>query len=308
MSYHLKIIKIHFELLMLGTALVLLCQQIEAQDDEKKSAEAPRWTAFKELTAERIPEADWSAFYGFTVAGNTTVVEDRFLYPISDPPLFTGDRIISVKSKRVETKEQLYEELNSYLKSPISIRVERASRGGKPKELRIEVTRVDHELMRTELGKRNRPWTPNVRVPRLTSSEPYSFGVIPPNIRAEIVGYCDDLQDDQGNRLPVLAAGPIPAKGISRAEFADRHKLFKDIGHFVLLDKRNKRRSYLPPPPYFGSILVTNLRDEVLKTGDMVGLSESSVLVEDPMKIKVDGKERKVSVLTVCEFGYDNEY
>lgn len=293
--------------------ILILCMALAAptvpgQLQPSPVPEAPKWTTFLSVTEQRVPEEVWDSFYGFNVVGESTIVRDRFLYPVADPPLFTGDRIVSVKSRPVETREQLFKELNSFASAPISIKVERASRLGKPRTLTIHLHRADSELLRQHLGQRiqNHVFARPAKLPLLASNDVYGFGTIPSDMAAEIVGFCDDLKHRDGHPIPVLVGVPVVTGSMSKSEYAARQKLFKEIGDFVILDKRDPKNSFFLQQPYAGDILKSKLRRDVWKVGEHVGLAESLVLVEDPMKLHVDGKERKVSVLTLCNFHHDN--
>lgn len=286
----------------------VVCAQVSGQEVKTKPADAPRWTAFRQLTPKNVPEEDWDGFYGFKVTGDTTIVGERFFYPLPDPPLFAGDRIVSVRNQAVATKVELFEQLNSIPNSPISIKIERPSRGAQPRQIKLDLHRGDAELLRKELGKADQTWRPSIKTPQLSSAEPDAFGTLPPNITAEIVGYCDEIMDQDDNRLPVLMAKPVATSGTSRSQFVNRVKLLKGIGYFILVDKRSQKPGFSANLKYFGEVLYSTLRHDHWKVGEQLGLREPMVLVEEPITTSIDGKERKVSVLSLCSWDFDNEY
>lgn len=150
-----------------------------------------QWSSFKPVTEELIPEdqrdiseqtvvkgkvvpkeirVDW---YGFTLDGDTNIVEDRFQYPVADPTLAPGDKIIMIRTTEVSNAAQIDSELrNSPTKSPISITVEREI-DGDTKPVKISLHRAKSLILNGLLDRSIR-----VQPSKLRSSEVGAWGSV----------------------------------------------------------------------------------------------------------------------------------
>ena len=148
-----------------------------------------QWSSFKPVTEELIPEdqrdiseqtvvkgkvvpkeirVDW---YGFTLDGDTNIVEDRFQYPVADPTLAPGDKIIMIRTTEVSNAAQIDSELrNSPTKSPISITVEREI-DGDTKPVKISLHRAKSLILNGLLDRKI-----SVQPPMLRSSKEGTWG------------------------------------------------------------------------------------------------------------------------------------
>jgi|GEM_PF-2023834 len=124
-----------------------------------------QWSSFKPVTKELIPRdqreinqqtvaegnvipkeirVDW---YGFTMKNGTNVVQDRYQYPVSDPVLATGDKIVRVRTTDVTDADQVTKALRE---SPdtdsVSISVERIL-DGTTKLVKITLYRANSILL-----------------------------------------------------------------------------------------------------------------------------------------------------------------
>jgi hypothetical protein len=90
-----------------------------------------QWSSFRSVREELLPDdqrdidnqtvekgkvvpkeirVDW---YGFTLEDDTNVVEDIFQYPVADPTLFPGDKIIKVRTRDVRNADEITRELRA---------------------------------------------------------------------------------------------------------------------------------------------------------------------------------------------------
>lgn len=268
-------------------------------------AQSPRWTEFRDLTEREVPEAVWQSFYGFTVVEDTTVVKDRFRYPISEPPLFSGDIIVKVKGRTVTDKESLLTALNSESKGPILVEVERKTLEGPASTINVKLFRGREELIRKSvLTKSQVPFSYG----QLSSVSTHSFGMLP-KTQAVLTGFCDELQDAEGGRLPVFRATPVAPRDPSQksmAEWRATVRLYKSLGPFVLMDKRTDETRKIAQYAFYGGIIRSEVPQNRWRKGDLTIIDSAGVLVEGKLRTKVDGIETEVSVLTLFCPGRDN--
>lgn len=163
---------------ILMLSILIKCHTLSAQ-----------WSSFKAISREIIPEdqrnideqtlikgkiapkeirVDW---YGFTLVGDTNVIKDRFQYPVADPTLAAGDRIVSVRGKEVTNAAGIQKELReSPDKGTVFVQVVRTIEG-EEKSVRLNLHRASSLVLHGILQGRIR-----ARPPLLQSGDEGAWG------------------------------------------------------------------------------------------------------------------------------------
>lgn len=163
---------------ILTLAILLKCNTMNAQ-----------WSSFKAISREVIPEdqrnideqtlikgkiapkeirVDW---YGFTLDGDTNVIKDRFQYPVADPTVAAGDKIVSVRGKEVTNAAGIQKELReSPDKGTVFVQIVRTIEG-KEKSVRLNLHRANSLVLHGILQGRIR-----ARPPLLQSGDEGAWG------------------------------------------------------------------------------------------------------------------------------------
>ncbi|MBL8819943.1 MAG: hypothetical protein JNL58_28215 [Planctomyces sp.] len=174
---------------------------------ESSYAQSLNWGSFKELSIELLPEdqrnidsltvKDGKAttkdvpidFWGFTFKPDSLEVDEVFRYPIAEPPLMVGDRIIKVRSRAVDTSSTAIKILKS-ADSPIaSAIVERTFPDGSVSQIRTRIHRANSIIFNRILKEELKP-----EPPRLKASGSWSWGYVD-RLTITKIGTLDDGRD-----------------------------------------------------------------------------------------------------------------
>lgn len=131
-----------------------------------------QWSSFKPVTLDVLPKdqreidqqtvedgkvvpkevrVDW---YGFTLRGGTNIVEDRYQYPVADPTLAPGDKIILVRTTEVTDADSVNAALRATpATGAIPISVLRQIQDAE-EEIKVTLYRGDSSILRELLAKK----------------------------------------------------------------------------------------------------------------------------------------------------------
>ncbi len=150
-----------------------------------------QWSSFRSVKEELLPDdqrdfngqtvekgkvvpkeirVDW---YGFTLEDDTNVVEDIFTYPVAEPTLFPGDKIIKVRTRDVRNAPEIVRELRATPeRGTVALTVSREG-DGQSKQVKISLHRANSLILKGILAG-------NIRVcpPLLNPEKPDSWGAV----------------------------------------------------------------------------------------------------------------------------------
>lgn len=277
--------------------LAILMAPISAQ------AQVPRWTPFEGLNDNSLPPERYGSFYGFAVDPETTVVTTRYRYPLTDPPLFEGDKIVSIKGISVTDEQSILQVLDDAKKMPVTMIVERKNRDGSTRKLNVKVYRSEFAL--TKRMMEGRDWGRALSFESsavLPSLDTDSFGWLYTD--AQFTAWVDDPERVSDDKIPVFRATPLRVNGDRRMS-AKEVRFLEKIGLFIVRDFR---------PPINGSkldfytdVVASRFPKEKWEKGGAVFLQKSPMLVEPELQVEIDGKPVNVKVFTLFNSGLPNE-
>ncbi len=265
------------------------------------TGQVSRWTPFQGHSEESLPAERYGSTYGFSVKQGTTIISDRFWYPTTDPHLFEGDRIVSIKGGEVTDEASILAALDAIKKMPASAVVERKNRDGSVRKLTVKIYRSEFAAAKQlmESGELRLP----LRIPEravLPSLEVDSFGWLYTD--AEFVAWVDDPERFTAEKIPVFRAKPLRVNG-NRRMSAKEVSFLEKIGLFIIRDFREGNANI----DFYTDIVVSRFPKERWVKGEAIYVEKGQFLVEPDLTVTIDGKETSVKVLTRFIDRFSNE-
>jgi hypothetical protein len=266
-------------------------------------AQVPRWTPFEGLNYNSLPPERYGSFYGFAVDPETTVVTTRYRYPLTDPPLFEGDKIVSIKGISVTDEQSILQVLDDAKKMPVTMIVERKNRDGSARKLNVKVYRSEFALTKRMMANGDLNSPVNLEGSAvLPSLDTDSFGWLYTD--AQFIAWVDDPEGFSADKIPVFRSAPLRVNG-NRRMSAKEVRFLEKIGLFIVRDFRphvNGRQI-----DFYTDVIVSRFPKDKWEKGEAVYLQKASALVEPELQVEIDGKPVNVKVFTLFASGLPNE-
>ena len=260
----------------------------------------PRWTPFLGYDDTTMPAERYGSSYGFSVKPGTAIVEKRFRYPLTVPPLFEGDKIVSIGGKEVTDDATILAELDDTGKLPARAIIERKNRDGSSRKINVKIYRSEFAATRNMMRQGNFDSPLRFKSDfKLQALEPDSFGWIYTD--AEFVAWVDDPEQFSIDQIPVFRATPLRVNG-ERLMSAKEVKFLDKIGLFIIRDFRPDIGR--GQADFFTDVIASKFPKERWEKGEPVFVQPGFFLIEPDLKVSIAGKETTVKVLTIC---YDTE-
>jgi len=241
-----------------------------------------------------MPAERYGSSYGFAVEPRTSIVSERYRYPLTEPPLFVGDHIVSITGVEVSNEQSILQVLDQNKKTPISAVVKRKNRDGSVRTLNVKIHRSEFEHTK-------RMMQPGFRSPLelretvvLPSLDPDSFGWLYTD--AEFIAWVDDPQRLNADQIPVFKATPHRVNG-NRLMSAKEVRFLEKLGLFVIRDFRPTDENR--PVDFYTDVVVSRFPKGNWKKGEKIYVQKAQFLMEPTLEVSIDGKTVTVKVLTL---------